>query len=283
VGQLVEVLAVDVKDVAADGPLLGANLDDPAPGRRIAAGALEIGGWVLGREPIAAVEAVLAGKAIAMAPVRRRREDIAAAFPQVAASGHAGFQIGLDLTSAAVDEELEVRARVGRDTVPIGRLRLRKLWRDDLGDERRPLVSVIVLAGDEEEDKEAMSRTLASIRGQRHDPTEVLFFRGSSPAAVRNEAIRASSGRLLCFLLAGDALVEGALASGVGALRERPAAAALIDGSPRAVAGALYRRSAFEELGGFDPSAGDCDAEAAGRTVGLGARFEPGSLVAGSE
>ncbi|HET9197330.1 MAG TPA: hypothetical protein VFN92_03650 [Solirubrobacterales bacterium] len=280
-GQLVEVLAVEVPEVDADGPLLGANLDDPSPGRRIAAGAVEIGGWALGRTPVAAVEAVLAGEAVAMAPVRRAREDIAAAFPQVAAAGHAGFQISLDLRGASAELDLEVRARVGEDSIPIGGLRLRKLWRDDLGDGEPPLVSVIVLAGDE--DEATTARTLASVGSQRHEPTEVLFFRGRSPAAIRNEAIRRSSGRLLCFLPAGASLVEGALAAGVEALRERPAAAARIDGSPQGVAAALYRRSAFEELDGFDSGAGDCDTEAAIRAAGLGARFEPGSIVAGGE
>lgn len=272
---------MDVPELAADGPLLGANLDEPARGRRIAAAALEIGGWALGREPVAAVEAVLAGEVVATAPVRRRRDDIADAFPALAASAHAGFQLVLDLAASAADE-LEVRARIAEETISIGRLRLRKLWRDDLGDEECPLVSVIVLAAAGGADEAAISRTLESVGRQRHDPTEVLTFRGDSPAAARNEAIRHSSGRLLCFLPAGSVLADDALARGVKGLREQPAAPAAIDGSPQAVAAALYRRSAFEELRGFDPSADDCDAEAAARAVALGARFEPGRIVAGS-
>jgi hypothetical protein len=300
VGQLVEVLAVDVDEVGEGSVLLGANVDSPAVGRRMAASGLEVSGWALaasGRPE--AVEIALEGDALGRG-IWHPREDLAAAFPEVAGATEAGFEVAVDVARAPELAELEVAVEVEGKRLPIARLRLRRYWRGELDPERPPLVSIAILdeAGSEEE---ALERTLASIGRQRHPATEVLVLRpaiadpaprpdweengireivgGLNGPALRNEGIRQSNGELILFLAAGSRLAPDALPLAIEMLVRKPAASAVVDGDRGGVAAAAYRRSAFEELEGFEEGGNDCDLELAVRAERRGALFAPGVLV----
>lgn len=280
-GQLVEVLAVEAEEVPSE-LLLGASVDTPAAGRRLSAHAVEIGGWALGREePVAAIEVVHGERVLARAGADQPRADIGVAFPEVEEAEDAGFEIEVDTGGLPVETELAVRVGIGPATVPLARLRLRRYWRGRW-EEGSPLVTIVLVPDAAEPDHEA---TLESLAGQRYPLTELVVADpagGESPASARNEAIRRSDGELILFLPAGAEVAAGALANGVGRLAAAAEACALIDGEAGGeVAAALYRRSAFEELEGFDESAADCDRELAGQAHDLDALFEPGSLLGG--
>jgi hypothetical protein len=299
VGQLVEVLAVDVDEVGEDSVLVGANVDSPTVGRRLAASGFEVSGWALaasGRPE--AVEIALDGDALGQG-IWHPREDLAAAFPEVAGATEAGFEVAVDVARAPERAELEVAVEVEGARLPIARLQLRRYWRGELDPARPPLVSLAIL--DEACDEEALARTLASIGQQRHPATEVLVLRSSiaDPAprpeweengirevlgglngpALRNEGIRQSNGELLLFLAAGSQLAPDALPLVIEMLIRKPAASAVVDGDRGGVAAAVYRRSAFEELEGFEEGGNDCDLELAIRAERRGALFAPGILV----
>jgi hypothetical protein len=299
VGQLVEVLAVDVDEVDEGSGLLGANIDSPTVGRRMAASGLEISGWALassGRP--SGVEVALDGTAIAHG-VWHPREDLAAAFPQVTGDTEAGLELAVDVARAPERAELEVAVEVEGTRLPIARLRLRRYWRGELTPARPPLVSFAVL--DEAGEEEALARTLASIAHQRHPATEVVVLRPAPTEPIsrpgweqngirevfgalngptlRNEGIRQTSGELLLFLAAGSVLTPDALPHAIEMLTRKPAAIGVIDGDRGSVAAAVYRRSAFEELEGFGEGGNDCDLELAIRAERLGALFAQGVLV----
>ncbi|MGN6201492.1 MAG: hypothetical protein ACTHNY_03705, partial [Solirubrobacterales bacterium] len=174
-GQLVEVLAVDVDEAGEDSPLLGANVDAPVAGRRMAASGLEISGWALaGSGPPDAVEVALGDEVLGRG-IWHRREDLATAFPEVVGATEAGFEIAADVSRAPEEAELEVAVEVEGTRLPIGRLRLRRYWRGELDPERPPLVTIAVL--DEESDERALERTFSSVARQWHPATEVLVLR----------------------------------------------------------------------------------------------------------
>jgi hypothetical protein len=301
VGQLVEVLAVDVEEVGEGSVLLGANVDSPAVGRRMAASGLEISGWGLaasGRPE--AVEVALDGEVLGRG-IWHSRPDLATAFPEVAGATDAGFEVAVDVSRAPERAELEVALEVDQARLPIARLRLRRYWRGELDPGRPPLVSLVVL--DESGEQEAVERTLASIGRQRHPATEVLVLRPATAApasgpewerdgvrevlgglngpGLRNEGIRQSSGELILFLPAGSTLAPDALPLAIAMLTRKPAASGVVDGDRGGVAAAIYRRPAFEELEGFGERGGDCDLELATRAERCGALFAQGVLVPG--
>jgi hypothetical protein len=305
VGQLVEVLTIAVEEVSADGPLLGANVDAPLPGRRVAAAAVEIGGWALGRTAMPdEIEVALDGMVVARSPVRGSRPDIAAAFPAAAAAAKAGFEVALDASRAQPEAVAEVRARFGSAAVPVATLRLRRCWRGEPSPGESPLVSVVVPS----EGAHGLEQTVRSIGEQRYGPTELLIVHSAGlpdtevapwrakgvrcvaasgrGAALHNEGIRRSNGQLILFVGPGSTLAVGALSHGVEALERRPEAAGLLDAIPDGeVSAAIYRRAAFEELGGFrDAGEGSCDSELARRaSARYDLVFEPGALVTAGE
>lgn len=298
-GQLIEVLAVDVDEAGEESPLLGANVDSPVAGRRMAASGLEISGWALaGSGPPDSVEVSLAGETLARG-IWHRREDLADAFPEVAGATKAGFEIACDVSRAPERAELEVAVEVEGARLAIGRLQLRRYWRGELDPERPPLISIAIL--DEAGDERALERSFASIARQRHPATEVLVLcsataepisrpaweangirevvAGLNGPALRNEGIRQSNGQLILFLAAGSQLTPDALPLAVEMLTRKPTASGVVDGDRDGIAAAVYRRSAFEELDGFGEDDPDCDLELALRAERLGAVFAQGVLV----
>lgn len=289
---------MDVDEAGVELALLGANVDSPTVGRRMAASGLEISGWALaasGRPE--AVEVALEGKALGHG-IWHEREDVAAAFPEVTGASEAGFEVAVDVTRVPEQAELEVAVEIDGDRLQLARLRLRRYWREELAPERPPLVSIAILA--EVDDAEALERTLASIGRQHHPSTEVLVLRpaiasisrpaweangirevlgGLNGPVLRNEGIRQSNGQLILFLAAGSRLTPDALSLAVEMLTRKSAASGVVDGDRGGVAAAVYRRSAFEELEGFSEGGNDCDLELAIRAERLGALFAQGVLV----
>lgn len=250
-GRLVEVLAVEAEEIPEGGPLRGASVDTPAVGRRMAAAAIEIGGWALGPEgPPEAIEVAHAGEVLGRG-VQQERADLAGAFPEVEAAAFAGFAIDLDGSRLPPESELVVQARVAGESIPLARLRLRRYWRGAPAT-GTPLVSILVVC--ERADEAALERSLQSIARQRHPFTEVIVL--DDPALngdeLRRDGIRRSDGDLLLFLEAGAVLSPDALSLGLEMLRRAPYAGALLDGEDLEAATALYRRSVFEEED-FDP------------------------------
>jgi Glycosyl transferase family 2 len=299
VGQLVEVLAVDVDEVGEESALLGANIDSPVLGRRMAASGFELSGWALaGSGRPDAVEVALDGEARGRG-IWHPREDLAAAFPDVPGATEAGFEVAVDVAGGPERSDLEVAVEVEGTRMAIARLRLRRYWRGELDSEQPPLVSLAIL--DQGGEEEALERTLASIRQQRHPATEVLVLRPafaeSVPGlgreqngvreivadrdgpALRNEGIRQSSGELIVFLAAGSVLAPDALPLSIEMLTRKPAAVGVVDGDRDTVAAAVYRRSAFEELNGFQGRGDDCDLELATRAERCGALVAQGVLA----
>jgi hypothetical protein len=300
-GQLVEVLVIEVDEDVVEPSPLKANIDSPTAGRRMAATGLEIGGWALAPSGRPNVVEVTLGDEVLARGAWQRRDDLAAAFPGQPEAGAAGFEIAVDVSQAPVEAELEVRAQIEDSPVPFARLRVRRYWRGELAPDRVPLVSIAVV--DERSDEDALAGSLASIGSQRHQATEVVVLRTSTAAPslpaeqeengirvvvgglngpeLRNEAIRQSNGELILFLPAGARLTPDALTLAIEMLTRWPAASAVIDGDHGGVAAALYRRSAFEELEGFGDGGGDCDLELAIRAQRFDALLTPGALVAG--
>jgi hypothetical protein len=299
VGQLVEVLAVDVDEAGEESPLLGANVDSPVAGRRMAASGLEISGWALAESgPPGAVEIALEGDVLGRG-IWHQREDLAGAFPEVEKAAKAGFEIAVDVSRAPERAELEVAVEVEGTRLSIGRLRLRRYWRGELDPGQPPLVSIAIL--DEAGDERALERTFASLARQHHPATEVLVLRpatadpvprpaweengirevlgGLNGPALRNEGIRQSNGALIVFLTAGAPLAPDSLTLAIEMLTRKPAASGIVDGDREGIAAAVYRRSAFEELEGFDEGDENCDLELAIRAERLGALFAQGVLV----
>jgi hypothetical protein len=260
-GRLVEVIAVDAEEIPELGPLRGASVDAPTAGRKMAAAAIEIGGWALGQEgPPEAIEVALGDEVLARG-VQQQRDDLEGAFPQVAGANMAGFAIDVDGSRLPAETELVVRARIGEETIPLARLGLRRYWRGALATST-PVVSILVVC--ERDDEAGLERSLESVARQRHPFTEVLVLRDPSlgKAELRADGIRHSDGDLLLFLEAGTVLAPDALSLGLEMLARAPQAGALLDGDYGEVAAALHRRSALEEE--------DCDP-----------LFAPGSLLSG--
>lgn len=261
-GRLVEVLAVEVEEVGEGGPLLGASVDIPTAGRRMAAAAIEIGGWALTAEgPPEAIEVVHRDEVMGRG-IRQERSDLQEAFPEVARATEAGFALDVDGSRLPAQAELVVQARVAGEAVRLARLQLRRYWRGALA-EGIPVVSCLVIC--EHEDEARLERSLESVARQRHPFTEVLVLRDPALDAteLRNDGIRRSGGDALLVFNAGTTLSPDALTLGLEMLARAAEAGALLDGDESEVAAALYRRSAFEEED-FDPL------------------FAPGALVAGS-
>lgn len=260
-GRLVEVIAIEPKEIPEGGPLRGASVDSPTVGRKMAAAAIEISGWALGEEgPPEAIE-VSAGEEVLALGVQQEREDLAGAFPEVPGASMAGFAIDVDGSLLPAESELGVAARAGKETIPLARIRLRRYWRGALAT-TTPVVSILVVC--EHDDEAGLERSLESIARQRHPFTEVLVLRDPSldKDDLRADGIRRSGGDLLLLLEAGTALAPDALSLGLEILARAPQAGALLDGDYGEVAAALYRRSALKE--------DDCDP-----------LFAPGSLLSG--
>jgi hypothetical protein len=278
-GALVEIAEVSLTAPLPSG-LEAGFVDQPRPGAVLEANAVDLVGWVLGAAGEAvAVELGCDGQTVGRAKLRGARPDLVAAFPGHPQAASAGFRTTVDLGGSAAEFELEVAAVLeDRQRVPLATIRGSRRWRRDRAPAYAALVSVIVVG---RPPADHLGEAIQSVLAQSYPEVELVVVEdGSSDeaaaiaagygsvrrvcepsagvAASRNAGIRNSNGDFLVFLDSGERLLPEALATGVGALAGRPECAAAI-GDCRGAgcsARAIYRRSLFEQVRGFDPSLG---------------------------
>jgi hypothetical protein len=278
-GALVEIAEVSLTAPLPSG-LEAGFVDQPRVGAVLEANAVDLVGWVLGAECEAvAVELGCDGETVGRARLRGARPDLATAFPEHPEAPSAGFRTTVDLGGSAAEFELDVAAVLEhRQRVPLATIRGSRRWRRDRAPSFAALVSVVVVA---RSPAPHLGEAIESVLAQTYPQVELVVVEdGSSEdaaaiasryagvrhireptagvAAARNAGIRNSNGDFLVFLEAGERLLPEALATGVGALAGRPECAAAIGdcGGPECSARAIYRRSLFEQVRGFDPSLG---------------------------
>jgi hypothetical protein len=303
-GALVEILDVSHAEPLPE-ELHGRHLDGPKAGSVVDAHAIDVLGWVLGKNARAvAVEFETAGEPFWRASLGLERPDLTEAFPNNGEAGRAGFRTTINAIGTAPEFELGVRAVLkGQVRVPIGTIRGRHRWRQNRAPAFAELVSVVIPCFGQ---AHYLAEAIESVLAQTYPHLEIVVIDDGSPdnasavaahypgvrhvrqenggvAAARNAGIRGTNGDFLIFLDADDRLLPNAVEAGLRCLREHPECPAAIgwyhltaqDGSAVAVgerpnvepdpygellkmnwAGfpgrAVYRRSVFEHVKGFD-------------------------------
>jgi hypothetical protein len=278
-GALLEITRVTLSDPLPE-DLQGGFLDAPRVGTVLDAERVDVLGWALGAErPAVAVEFARGEKAFWRAPVRLDRPDLAEAFPGRSGAGRDGFAATLDLVGK--EPELEVGVSIVLDDgrrAPLARIDGRRRWRRERSLTFARLVSIVIVCPDPANGR-GPGAAVESALAQTYPHLEIILVGAGAGAAAaaapgnpavkrvgewdldpvqaRNIGIRSSNGDLLVFLDAGaeGELRPTAVEAGVRALEEHPACAAAKD-STAVPAWAVYRRSLFEHLRGFDPALG---------------------------
>jgi Glycosyl transferase family 2 len=285
-GALVEIADVRLADPLHP-ELHGGFVDEPKAGAVRDTNAVDVLGWALGagREAVA-VELALDGRLLSRERLRAPRPDLAHAFSGHPRAGRAGFRTTLDLTGASAELELQVSVVLkGGTRAPLASIRGRRRWRHDHSPTFARLVSVVVVP--DRDGQQRLAETIESALAQTYPHVEVLVADDGSSEGVceiaaryegvrcvradetgaaeaRNVGIRASNGDFLVFLDTQERPLPEAVAIGVRALERSPQCPAAIGaGRPSAHSGcsarAIYRRSLFEHVRGFDPAIdGDC-------------------------
>jgi glycosyltransferase involved in cell wall biosynthesis len=246
-----------------EGRVWGFHLDYPTRGTIAEAAAVEIRGWVVGRQSSAvAVEVLDNDRVIRRVPIDIRRDDVARALPAASNAHVSGFGTSLRMRPRE-DHSLHVRAVLADQTrVPIAILRLRPRWRDDA--EPSPLVSVIIPCYRQ---AHYLAEAVESVLLQTYPHVEVVVIDDGSPdntteiasrypgvrcirqpnrgvSEARNLGIRTSNGSYLVFLDADDRLLPEAVEIGLDCFRRHPEVA-FVSGRFRFVAAdgtTLYER-----------------------------------------
>ena len=264
-GALVDIAAVALAD-PLPGELRDGFLDRPRAGAVLDAHCVDVLGWALGAEaPALAVEFALDGDAFWQAPLAADRRDVAAEFPQSPEALRAGFATSLNLVGKRPELEVGVWiALAGGERAPLATIQGRRRWRRERSPTFADLVSVVIPRSDGSPSPEA---AVESVRSQTYPRVELVLIEegaAESAAEARNLGIRSSNGDYLLFLEPDRALAPEAVEAGVAALASQPACAAAFADPP---APALYRRSLFEHVRGFDPALGAEAAAELDRTV----------------
>ena len=241
--------------------LWGRNLEFPRAGTWAEGHAIEIIGWVLGREaPAVAVEMTADGRLLGRVPVNIQRPDVAAFHSQVEDGARSGFQARVQMGGIG---ELEVTVEAVLDNqvrVAIGRIRARRRWREDLARTGTPLISVVIPCYNQ---ARFLDEAIESVLAQSYPHFEVAVIDDGSTdnaeevaaryawvryirqengglAAARNTGLRRTIGEYLVFLDADDRLLPRALETGLAAFAEHPECAFVaghckpitVDGTP---------------------------------------------------
>ena len=109
---LLDILAVECPE--PDGERLwGWSIDRPVVGTLVEAAALQIAGWVLGRQaPAVAVEVLYQNAVVRRVPVGDHRPDLAAAYPSTHGAERSGFSSRMSVLAAMPQLELGLQAVV---------------------------------------------------------------------------------------------------------------------------------------------------------------------------
>lgn len=250
---------MEIEDVVPvpgwDEGLLGWYVDGPQPGSRTVAAAVDVWGWVLGREtPAVAVEVMHGGRVIRRTPLIVPRPDVAAAYLGISGAERSGFQLTIRMLGMS-EVELELRAVLkDQRRVRMAVLRGRGCWpKDDAAE--TPLVSVVIPCYNQ---STYLSEAIESVIGQSYPHLEIVVVDDGSTdntgevaarypgvrcirqdngglSAARNTGLRQSNGSYLVFLDADDRLLPAAVEAGLACFAAHPDAA-FVSGSSQIVA-----------------------------------------------
>jgi len=141
---VIEILDVSLTETVST-RLHGCNIDT-APGSKTSGHLAQFSGWVLGREsPAVAVELLNGSNVCRRVRVNIHRPDVAAVYPGVPEAEYSGFKIQMSVLGLTPEIEFLLQAVLkNQSRVPIGVIRVKRRWRQDINDEDRPLVSVVI-------------------------------------------------------------------------------------------------------------------------------------------
>ena len=242
---LIEFVAVTLSE-SDSSRLWGRNLEFPKTASLAEGHTVEIIGWVLGRQsPAVAVEVSAEGRLIQRVPVNIQRSDVAALYPQAGEGERSGFRAEIHTSSIS---ELELIVQVvlrDQSRVPLGVIRARRRWREDLNVASTPLISVIIPCYNQ---GHFLTEAIESVLAQTYPHFEIVVIddgskdnaeevaggypgvryirqENSGLAAARNTGLRRSRGGYIVFLDADDRLMPNALEDGLTAFAAHPESA----------------------------------------------------------
>lgn len=110
---LIEILGIHPHDLDRE-RLWGFHIDLPKRGTRADVYAIQVGGWVVGREsPAVAIELVYENVLVRQDPICMLRPDVVAKYPEVSGSEKCGFWIATGTLGIAPEFELRIDAVLG--------------------------------------------------------------------------------------------------------------------------------------------------------------------------
>jgi glycosyltransferase involved in cell wall biosynthesis len=220
--------------------LRGRNIDTS----KTAGHLVQFWGWVLGREsPAVAVELLNGNNVCRRVRVNIHRPDVAAVYPGVPEAEFSGFKIQMSVLGLTPEIEFLLQAVLkNQSRVPIGVIRARRRWRQDINDEDRPLVSVVIPCYNQ---AHFLGEAIESVMAQTYPHFEVVvvddgatdntaavvarypgvrYFRQENQglSAARNTGLRHSIGERIVFLDADDRLLPCALEAGLAFFQDHP-------------------------------------------------------------
>ena len=239
---VIEILDVSLTETVST-RLRGCYIDT-APGTKTAGHLAQFSGWVLGREsPAVAVELLNGGNVCRRVRISIHRPDVAEIYPRVPEAEFSGFKIQMSVLGLTPEIEFLLQAVLkDQSRVPIGVIRAQRRWREDIKDEDRPLVSVVIPCYNQ---AHFLGEAIESVLAQTYPHFEVVvvddgstdntaavvtgypgvrYFRQENQglSAARNTGLRHSVGDRLVFLDADDRLMPCALEIGLTSLRGHP-------------------------------------------------------------
>src|SRR6266581_946708 len=239
---VIEILDVSLTETVST-RLRGCYIDT-APGTKTAGHLAQFSGWVLGREsPAVAVELLNGGNVCRRVRVSIRRPDVAEIYPRVPEAEYSGFKIQMSVLGLTPEIEFLLQAVLkNQSRVPIGVIRVKRRWRQDINDEDRPLVSVVIPCYNQ---AHFLREAIESVLAQTYPHFEVVvvddgstdntaavvagypgvrYFRQENQglAAARNTGLRHSVGERLVFLDADDRLMPHAIEVGLACFKDHP-------------------------------------------------------------
>jgi glycosyltransferase involved in cell wall biosynthesis len=239
---VIEILDVSLTETVS--PRLRGRYIDTAAGTKTSGHLAQFSGWVLGREsPAVAVELLNGNNVCRRGRVNIRRPDVAAVYPGVPEAESSGFMIQMSVLGLTSEIEFLLRAVLkNQNRVPIGVIRARRRWRQDINDEDRPLVSVIIPCYNQ---AHFLGEAIESVLAQTYPYLEVLVVDDGATdntaavvarypgvrcfqqenqglSAARNTGLRHSIGEHIVFLDADDRLMPCALEVGLACFRDHP-------------------------------------------------------------